>query len=232
MADAIDARRARTALIVGGSALIAAAVLPQPLEPLMLGLAGMPGLWSGVFAGGLAVVHAFGLTVLALGIRGSGSVTGRRPVGTIALIALGLWGVVGAIVSMTPLLSEDPPAGSVPAGGMTFATVSVIVSFALALVACVEIMRAGAVPSPWHRVPLWCLAVLTVLWLVQTLMGVTLATYQGDAALPGATPIAIVLAVAISAAGTIVSVGLGVLAVALGAAAGAASIHPRPAPSI
>ena len=67
---------ARLAWVIGGALLIATVVVSTPL--------------SWYFGGGVitAVLFAAALLVFAFGIRGSGSVTGRRPLGTAALVVL------------------------------------------------------------------------------------------------------------------------------------------------
>src|SRR6187431_314560 len=78
------AARARRAWLVGGVLLIAATVLGLVLSPIGLGIVG-------------DVVFAFG-------IRGAGSVTARRPLGTTALTVLAVWAVVGSVL-MTVLVA-------------------------------------------------------------------------------------------------------------------------------
>ena len=67
---------ARHAWVIGGALLMGSVVVSAPLSPY--------------FGGGVikAALFAAALVVFAFGIRGSGSVTARRPLGTTALVVL------------------------------------------------------------------------------------------------------------------------------------------------
>lgn len=146
------------AWIIGGALFLASVVLGVGLQPLV-----------GVVAGGTTVatlLFSAALVVFALGVRGAGSVTARRPSGTIALCALAGWSAVLAIVE--PLAVDSlAPFGNL----LLFGYVDAVVQFVLALIAIVQIGRAGVVPRPWTWAPAWVLAAVVVLWLVQQLVG-------------------------------------------------------------
>ena len=117
------------------------------------------------------------LLVFAFGVRGAGSVTARRPVGTIALALLALWLLLGSVLYgvIGDVFSNDPT----PTVLMSFAYADTFVQFALALVAVMQIARLGAVPAPWNWVPAGVVAALTVTWLLLQVLGGGSATTYG-----------------------------------------------------
>ncbi|MET0934064.1 MAG: hypothetical protein ABWX56_10145 [Mycetocola sp.] len=122
-----------------------------------------------VFLGGTLgpVLFAASLLVFAFGIRGSGSVTARRPLGTAALTVLAVWGLLD--LALSDVFQTEMTGDGFPAAVTVFATVDPYVEFALSLVAVTQIIRAGVVPAPWNWAPAWALAALTVSWLVSAL---------------------------------------------------------------
>ncbi|WP_193597231.1 hypothetical protein [Microbacterium sp. YJN-G] len=152
--DVEGTRVRRTTWLVGGILLVVAAVLwfgiplgPQPLSG-----------WVAL------TVQAAAFVVFAVGLGCGGSVTARRPLGTAALVALGLWVIAGPAVR---LLMTALPVGTGPDAAERFAMTHLIVSItidviglALALIASVQILRAGVVASPWRWMPLAALAVI------------------------------------------------------------------------
>lgn len=148
---------ARRAWILGGILLIAATVVVGVPAPVLWSVPGAE------FAG--PALFSAALLVFAFGLRGAGSVTARRPLGTVALVLLAVWTFAdGLLWRLAPLdaLSMDQQALlgiSVPA-----------VTAALATVAAVQIARAGVVPRPWNWAPLWALIAVIVPSLLQMLL--------------------------------------------------------------
>ena len=108
-------------------------------------------------------LFAASLLVFAFGIRRSGSVTARRPLGTAALTALAGW-TLGA-----PLLDSVFLSGSSldPGSTLGFGYAAALVAFLLALTAVTQIGRAGAVPAPWNWAPTWTLVAVALVELPQ-----------------------------------------------------------------
>jgi hypothetical protein len=177
--------------VAAGILLIVATLLPlvlrtaAPMNPI-------PG--ADIFD---VLLFAVALGLFALGRPG---VTARRPLGTIALLALAVWSV-GAMVVWS--VAAVPLAQS---SGMLTSIVDDVVRLALAIVAVVEIARAGVVPRPWHRAPLWALVAVAVPQIVVFGLTVSPNTAQtGIDLLP------------VSIATTLIApVFLGVLAIVLG----------------
>ena len=110
------------------------------------------------------VLFAGALLVFAFGIRGTGSVTARRPLGTAALTLLAAWILLQSV--LTDVLGSSASADSIPALVITLSYVDPFLRFALSLIAVIQIARAGVVPSPWNWAPFWALGALTVPWLL------------------------------------------------------------------
>lgn len=143
--------------MLGGILLIAAT--------LVVGVAG-PMLWSvpGAEFAGPALFSA-ALLVFAFGLRGAGSITARRPLGTVALTLLAVWTFADG------LLWRFTPLGALPLDQQALLGTSIpLVSAALAAVACVQIARAGVVPAPWNWAPTWVLIAVVVPSLLQMLL--------------------------------------------------------------
>ncbi|TFD68075.1 hypothetical protein [Cryobacterium ruanii] len=115
-------------------------------------------------------LFAAALLVFALGIRGSGSVTARRPLGTIALILLAVWMLLGSVLEnvIASSFSNDP----LPSSLMAFGYVDSFVRFALAFIAVMQIARAGVVPAPWKWVPAVVVGAASVSWLLMAVLSV------------------------------------------------------------
>ncbi|MDR5699292.1 hypothetical protein [Agromyces aerolatus] len=186
------------AWMLGGSLLVGATVLPLVLQPVAFAVGGSSVLWAAMLAAALLI--------LAFGVRGAGSITARRPLGTITLTALAVLNVTMAVLWLTPMLAADHPTAEYLAVTATITQVDLALRFALALVATTQIARAGVVPRPWNRAPLWCLAAVTVAWLIQIVVR------------PSATMDPAALSWTVTLGGTISSLAtifLGVLAIAL-----------------
>ncbi|MFF1879758.1 hypothetical protein [Leifsonia sp. NPDC058230] len=152
-----DARRAWT---TGGILLIVSSVLPLAVPASEFSLPG----------GGLIPSACFSAAVLifAFGLRGSGSVTGRRPLGTTALVVLATWTFLWPFAEqalVAPLVID----------GATWLTLTIgytgsLVTFAAALVAAVQIARSETIRRPWNWAPGWALAAVTAVWVVGQLI--------------------------------------------------------------
>lgn len=151
--DGVDRKPLSSVWVVGGSLLIAVGILNNVLGPAGLLLS-----MNGVIE---SVVFAAALLVYAIGIRGQGSITNRRPLGTIALIGFGAWGIINAVVIQ--LLAT----GSELDALRSFSLASTFIGFAIAAIAVIQIARARVLPQPWNWIPTWVLAAMTVSWLVQ-----------------------------------------------------------------
>lgn len=158
-----DASDARLTWLIGGSLLVANAVLSLMLSgnPLFA----LPG--AGLVIDG---VWAAGLLVLAFGIRGRGSVVGRRPLGIAGL----------AIAAIVPLLTDllwwivpaeawNSTSAFMAGNGMT------VLSLCALIVATVVIGRAAAVPHRLRWVPLIVLAVVAGAQIVLSIASVAYA---------------------------------------------------------
>jgi len=115
------------------------------------------------------VLFAAALLVFAFGVRGQGSVTARRPLGTITLVLLAVWTVLGSVLSgaIADSLSND----SLPGPLMAFAYADSFVQFALALICVMQIARLGVVPAPWNWLPAWIVGAVSLIWLLLQLVG-------------------------------------------------------------
>jgi hypothetical protein len=149
-------------------------------------------------------VFSAALLVFAFGIRGGGSITGRRPLGTAALTVLAVWAVIVPILQ--DLLSSDEYSPDLFLVGY----VDPIVRFILAVIAVVQVGRARVVPHPWNWAPTWALAAVTVPWIVEQVMGI--AVRQGQ----DATSAVLLLGVLDGALRIGAMLFLGVLAVVFG----------------
>ena len=145
--------------------LIAATVLGLVLSPVGLGIVG-------------DVVFAAAVLVFAFGIRGAGSVTARRPLGTTALTVLAVWTVVGSAL-MTVLVTGGfglqvvTDNGSATAPFLVASYVDIGIQFVASLIAVVQIGRAGVVPRPWNWAPAWALAAISIPWIIDRMLWVS-----------------------------------------------------------
>jgi len=122
------------------------------------------------------VLFSAALLIFAFGIRGAGSITARRPLGTVALTVLAVWSLLDLALAgvVTSSISFD----TAPTAVRAFAYVNVFVQFLLALVAVMQIGRLGVVPSPWNWAPAWALAAVSASWLLTQVVS-ALGTTQG-----------------------------------------------------
>jgi len=142
--------------IVAG-ALLVGSVLLGPLVQI--------GSFLGPTGGILATfLSVFSIALFAIGSDRSSSVTARRPLGTGALIALGIWMTISSFVRGL---------ATIPAAIETFLSfgyIDLLVQFVLAAIATTQIARAGTVPRPWNLAPLWVVAVTAASWVVQQII--------------------------------------------------------------
>ncbi|TFD56788.1 hypothetical protein E3T39_15780 [Cryobacterium suzukii] len=158
---------ASLALLIGGGLLLASVVITVIAQPTLFPYAEMVG----------PALFSAALLVFAFGVRGVGSVTARRPVGTTALAVLAAWLLLGSVLYglIGDVFSNDPA----PTALMAFAYADSFVQFALALVAVMQIARLGAVPAPWNWVPAGIVAAVTLTWLLLQVLGGGSATAYG-----------------------------------------------------
>ena len=143
---------------LGGGLLLASVVLGVTLG-------------SGFVAGAeilRTALFSAALLVFAVGLRGgAGSVTARRPLGTIALAGLAVWLLLGS--ALQDILAASLSDGSATTPVLVFAYADAAVQFLLALIAVVQIGRSGVVPAPWTWLPAWAVAAVTASWLLSQL---------------------------------------------------------------
>ena len=138
------------AWFLGGALLLATVVL-------LTTQSGLPVLFGGETL--RSTLFAAALVVFAIGIRGSGSITARRPLGTAALILLAAWTLLGSTLS---IVFSSFTSGGVPGAMLGFGYVDSFVEFGLALIAVMQIGRLRVVPAPWNWVPAWTLAAVSL----------------------------------------------------------------------
>lgn len=160
----------RPSWIVGGALMIVAVVIDyaQPWVPSLPVPVSMS-----------TLAWAAGVLVLALA---PGSVTARRPLGTAALAALGVWVVAASIASGIigrSIRPDDPGPGPT-----VFGYVDLLTAILLALIAVVQIARIEVVPRPWRWVPAWVLGAVAASWVLQLLVAATVGP-DGVASLSG-----------------------------------------------
>lgn len=133
---------------------------------LGLGMVTVPGL---PFSISQLLFHA-GAVVFAIGLGRAGSVTGRRPLGTGAIIALAVWSLVVAPVAWMLVNSAAPTDASYPSTAAMVGTADQVVSLVLAIIAAVQIGRIAIVPRPGNWAPLWALGAIVVAQLIPNLI--------------------------------------------------------------
>jgi hypothetical protein len=185
--------------VTGGVLLIAATVFGVIFQPVA-------SLIPGGAIIGVALFSA-SMLIFAFGIRGSGSVTARRPLGTTALTVLAIWVLLIWVLQSTLLSRDFMPSDSTISSLLALGYVDSIVQFVAALVAVVQIARAGVVPPPWNWAPSWALAAVAAPWVFEQIIAV------------GAAPSAESLAMDFGPVGGLIRISagvfLGVLAIVL-----------------
>lgn len=143
--------------MLGGILLIAATLVVAVAGPMLWSVPGAE------FAG--PALFSAALLVFAFGLRGAGSITARRPLGTAALTLLAVWTFADG------LLWRFTPLGALPLDQQALLGTSIpLVTAALAAVACVQIARAGVLPTPWNWAPTWALIAVVAPSLLQMLL--------------------------------------------------------------
>lgn len=184
----------RRAWVLGGALLLASVVI---------GLAVQPGTVIATGSGILQkVLFSASLLVFAFGVRGRGSVTARKPLGTWAMTVLAIWTLLVPLLENLYFSREHPSAPL-----LAFGYIDSFVRFAAAIVAVVQIARVGVVPRPWNWAPTWALGAIAAAWLTDA---VAIGSMQDGQQ--------VALAILVSL-GTLVHVGsagfLGILAIVL-----------------
>ena len=198
-------RDARRAWLLGGSLLVAHAVLVL--------IDGRSPILAFPYAGFiLDAVWAAALVVFAFGIRGAGSVVARRPLGVVSLLVAAAAPAASALLWWSiPFSAWDASAATIVATGVT------VLSLASLIIATVVIGRAGAVP---HRVRWVPLIVLAVAAGAQVLAQVVVVASSGSLVQPDL----VALVFGTAAVGTLAVLLLGILAIVF-----APRESPRPA---
>lgn len=135
-------------LTVGGVLLIAGAVLSFAAPSMLMG----PGpfaatsFWAGTAATSTALV------VYAFGLGRAGSVVARRPLGTAALVLLAVWPLVDRGVTLVIPYTEETAGFS-----LAWGWVGIVVHLSAAIVAAVQVARAGVIRGRLRWAPLWAL---------------------------------------------------------------------------
>lgn len=152
-------RSRRRTWMTGGVMFVASALLG-------LGMVTVPGL---PFSISQLLFHA-GAVVFAIGLGRGGSVTGRRPLGTGAIIALAVWSLIMAPVAWMLVNSAAPTDAGYLSTAAMVGTADQVVSLVLAIIAAVQIGRIAIVPKPWNWAPLWALGATVVAQLIPNLI--------------------------------------------------------------
>ena len=167
MMDAAAAadRDARVAWITGGSLLIVNAVSFVTAPALILPSPAVTAVvyWTGTIAFSAALI------LFAFGLRRSGSVVARRPLGVAAMVLLALWPFVERLLTFVYPFDEGS-ADFYRAWGY----VSISIELAAALVIVVQIARAGVVTGRLRWAPTWALAAVVVPQVLAQLLVVAL----------------------------------------------------------
>lgn len=131
---------------------------------------------------GIAAEILFAAAVLwfAIGLSRDASVVARRPLGSVALAVVALWPIVVRVASpFLPTLDATTSEGGLDAyreveNLLTAVFMAdLLISVGSAVVAVVQIGRAGTIPPPWQWAPLWALlASLAAALLPQLLFAV------------------------------------------------------------
>ncbi|MFF1633270.1 hypothetical protein [Leifsonia sp. NPDC058248] len=163
--DTSDSNSADTRLAwtIGGALLLVSPVLSLGTPPIGSFIPG-----GGYFG---PVCFSAATVLFAFGIRGSGSVTARRPLGTTALVFLGVWTMLTATLLGGPVMSTIYAATGGNEWTLAIGNATVLIQSLGALIAAIEIGRAGVVPRPWNWAPTWALAAIAVPWAILRIVG-------------------------------------------------------------
>lgn len=154
-------RQRRLTRMIGGIALVLCGVIGM-LQSAVPGISQTTSIL-------VDVVFAAAVLLFAIGLSREGSVVARRPLGVTALAVVAVWPLVmRSVQPFLPTMDAETFAAGLDAYREvedvlnTVYYVSLAVSLAASLVACVQIARAGVVPKPWNLAPLWAFGVVLV----------------------------------------------------------------------
>lgn len=153
------------------------------------------------------VVYPASVLLFAVGLTREASVVARKPLGMTAMVVVAVWPLVNEIIGQA--VSAGVTQATQDLTGLTiYGYVGLVVTVGSALIAAVQIARAGVVPSPWRWAPLWVLGFQAAAWAIPQAMFATAGTVdvQSIAGLLN------LLGTTSSLAGTL---GLGILALVL-----------------
>ena len=165
----MDQRPSRRAWIIGGSLILASVLVGFVLRDAAYLIPGGAYLPNALFSAALLL--------FAFGIRGAGSVTARRPLGTAALTLLAVWTLGWPLLLNLLLTDEYSPAFQ----GVGY--VDLVVQLVLAVVAVTQIARAGVVPRPWKWAPAWALAAVVVPQLLEQVLVIGMTAQDSTSAI-------------------------------------------------
>lgn len=203
MDTALARRQRRSTWILGGILLIVPALIDIILRTSLGAAVG----W------GSRLIFLLAVIIFTVGIGPAGSVTARRPLGTVSALVFGALLAAGGLLPLLPALAR-PASGDVQAMVAAATTVAlsslaiVLVALVFGVIAAVQIARAGVVPAPWRWAPLWALGA----GVIGSLVGMLLPVFLITSGLPVAETANLVMA-GISGAAEIF---LGIVAIALG----------------
>lgn len=190
-----------TAWVWGGGLLIASALLP------LVASASLNEVGNLAIVGGIGIAaFSAALLLFAYGWRSQGSVVARRPLGTTALT---VWASVGPLSAVISLALPAYDAGSAPLFEALYYG-ELLVWLGAGLVAIVAIARAGVVPRPWNRAPLWAFGIVVGAGVLFQ------AAIVGVAGRPDGQEALGLLTGILSLVSTLVPLLLGILAIVLG----------------
>ena len=192
-------RERRRTWTIGGIGLVASGVLGM--------LGGTYFLMSGGPALAIAtgVIYAASVLLFAIGTTREASVVARRPLGITMLAIVAVWPLIDLLA--TQFLPQD---GSSLGAWTTYGYVTLLVQTGAALVAAMQIARAGVVPAPWHWAPLWVLGFQAFAWAVPQIVVVSV----GPVEIQRWADLYMLLG---AVAGLVGTLGLGILALVLAA---------------
>lgn len=185
--------------MIGGIGLIVAGVFGM-LGTTLFGMSGGPALYVVT-----SVIYAAAVLLFAIGTTREASVVARRPLGVTALAIVAVWPLIDNIG--TQFLPQD---GSSLGAWTTYGYVTLLVQTGAALVAAMQIARAGVVPAPWHWAPLWVLGFQAFAWAMPQIIAVS----AGPGEIQRWTDLYFLFGALTGLAGTL---GLGILALVLAA---------------
>lgn len=192
-------RARRRTWTIGGIGLIACGVLGM-LGSTFLIMSGGPAL-----AILTSVIYGASVLLFTVGTAREASVVARRPLGLAALTIVAVWPLIDRLA--VPLLPQD---GSSLGSWTTYGYVTLLVQTGAAVVAVMQIARAGVVPGPWRWAPLCVLGFQAFAWAVPQILVVSV----GPAGIQSWADLYVLMGALAALIGTL---GLGILALVLAA---------------